>query len=202
MPDKKGESSPDREFLLIEYQRLGDELIANESGGDARAALYATLWTAAVAAVAVYRTSAKDVQDSIQGLLLTALVGLAALGFVVLVRLVNRDIQTDRIIDALSRIRSVVVIDRALAAQALPWETLFAAKSARRFYKPGLVQVVLLLNSGIVAMFAAAALRVSVEVWAMDSAIVIGVIASLQCFYVARRYSSDHAKRTATTFIQ
>lgn len=199
--------SPDaREFLLAEYQRLGSDLVANESMGDARANLYVTLWAAAIGG-----TTAAWAAVRLRLPLLIGLVGLAALGVVTLVRLYRRNCHSDRLIDALARIRALMLRDDPALADVLPWGRPAAAEPGgwslvtvkpRRpaVLQVGLLQMVAGLNAGTAALVWLFGLRA----WPPAGAAGLGIaVLLLQLGLLFRAFGAQHRRRAreAATFV-
>lgn len=198
-----------REFLFAEYARIGADFVANESMGDGRATLFVTLWAAGVAGATAIRTSVELEQLILP--LVIGLTGLALLGLVTLNRLFKRTTTTDRLADALARLR-LLLIGQDLAIQAaLPWGDNKVPKLRRGAIvhrrsttlprmEVGLVQTIAVLNAGT-AMLIWFVLLPGEEtlIWLPG---LVGVI--VQLVAVSLGYGADYRsrKRTMARFLK
>lgn len=191
-----------RDACTREYERIGSELVQNESMGDGRVNLYLGLWGVAVAGVAAVLSNDSH-GEQLRPLVTLALVVLSWLGVVTLVRIVRRNQRTDELVDALVRFRYLMLgPSRPLYDAAAPWkdwdcakcrEPRVAIKKRRRaFWQAGLLQPVYLANSGVPPMLGL--------VW-LEAFPVLLVVASgglallLQIAGVFAAYGRDHENR-------
>lgn len=179
----------EREFLLVEYQRIGAELVANETMGDARANLFTVIWMGAVGGIVAIHASADAMKDrELANVVVLGLLGLLVIGAMTFVRLVKRACHTDLLIDALSRLRGKLANKTSLAL--LPWKQ--EPKTKRTWYGFGLVQLVMLLDSGTVAMIVGSA-------WSSAPPLALGgtAAATFGAHWLAaeRLFRADHQQR-------
>ncbi|HZS35651.1 MAG TPA: hypothetical protein VFF06_02435 [Polyangia bacterium] len=108
--------TPDeRELYLYEYDRLGAAFAENESMGEGRVSLYLGVWTAAVGGVGLLLDKESSAAQSpqlpeLKKLAVAALSALLVLGVVTLVRIQKRNLHTDELIDAMARVRRLLLL--------------------------------------------------------------------------------------------
>ena len=104
MEDKQVTGSQDRQvrLLLAEYEHMGESFLRNEELGESRVKFFITITGAVMAALAT-------LGDGKTLLIFLALVGLLPFGILTLVRMVHRNIQTDKYLRALASIRRYFV---------------------------------------------------------------------------------------------
>lgn len=157
------------DYLLHEFDHQAASLLQNEDAGERRVQVFLTIWAAifAVIAFAIDRENTGFLQalQQTRPAILTCLFALLLLGASAFLRLVHRNITTDRHKFALRALRRQFV-DKATAranpnAFFKPYD-----KEKRRSAKPikgGWLDVVMLLNSASVAMVVLTLLHRSVD---------------------------------------
>jgi hypothetical protein len=169
-------SSDAKEFILAEYQRVGAELMANESAGDARVATFVGLWTLGTGAGVNYVFLARGApgrdgqghaaQTETGRDLAGAGMGLVILlGVLSLAWMIKRNLKTDVLIDTLVRFRYLVLSslsgERRVLALVLPQEWIGESSEPklearrRNIFKVGLVPLTAVLNAIAVGTFVA-----------------------------------------------
>lgn len=188
-------SQSDREFILAEYTRIAADLLANEAMGDSRMNFYATLWAAGAAGTAAVISQEKELWELRVSLAL-GLVGLVMLGLWTIYRLYRRDMHTDKLIDALARLRALLIRRKPLVRHALPWKdplTRPAVKDGRTFKRNfGVLAAALLLNAGT---FGLMGLLIAPAPLAPYTVIVVLMVLVLEVFCVERGFRRAHCRR-------
>lgn len=110
------------ELLKMEYQYLNNSFISNEDMGEKRVSLFMTLTAGLGAAVLVALDKLSDRSPPVALLLLAISLAWFVLGYLTLLRILHRNLATDRYKRQLSRLREwFVARDDADALAALPY---------------------------------------------------------------------------------
>ena len=177
----------DREFYTREYDRIGTELVENESMGEGRVALYLGIWSATVAGIAAVVSEQATVPAE---LALAGLLVVGALGVVTTVRIAKRNYRSDALIDSLSRIRRLLYPHGVRVDAALPWDV-FSTKPQRPvIWHAGLLQVLYLANA-VVPTLAGIVLRLE----PLNIAISFVAVMAIQLILVFSSNQRDWVKR-------
>jgi ABC-type multidrug transport system fused ATPase/permease subunit len=149
-PEVKARSSDD--FLLAEYKNLAESFWRNEEIGEKRLNFFMTLVTAVIAALVALATKENDALTPADVKLISvyALLALLAFGLVTLMRLIKRNRTTDEYKRAMAKIRDQFRESDARLANYQPFE-----KKQRTLFAGGLVEMVAVINSLIVAALVA-----------------------------------------------
>lgn len=147
----------------------------NEETGERRVNFFITLVTAVIAALVALATSKEDNlrEDDIYSITVFALLALLSFGIVTLLRMIHRNKVTDRYKQAMDMIRNHF---RSLDQQLQNYQP-FEKHRTRRLLTGGLVDMVALVNSLIVAALCAL-LALSYPTWIIGLLSFIGFIAA------------------------
>jgi|GEM_PF-735785 len=142
-------------FLLAEYSQIADSFLKNEELGEARVSFYVILVTAIIGG----GITLLDIGDfpNIRELFIITSVILYLFGFLVLKRMIKRNISTDEYLRALSLIRNYFA---SKDTEVVPYLLFYTNKTIAREYTTrdlfgkngGLVEMVSFLNSIIVGV--------------------------------------------------
>jgi 8-oxo-dGTP diphosphatase len=205
----------ERDTYAVEYQRLGAELIGNESMGDARASLYLGLWGGGVAGVAALVSQPpRDDATTVAPLVALGLVVLLLLGCVTLARIGRRNHRTDQLSDALVNLRSLLFVESpALLDRAAGWgdlepdQTLKVKERRPTIGHAGLIQVIGVANAVVPCLIALVLGVNRPEI--LGAAMVAGLLAQLAVVHVwngrqfdervNRRAEFNKARRTGAS---
>ena len=140
------------DFLLAEYKNLAESFWHNEEIGEKRLNFFMTLVTAVIAALVALATKQNDALTPADVKLISvyALLALLAFGLVTLMRLVKRNRTTDEYKQGMAKIRDQFRESDARLANYSPFE-----KKQRALFAGGLVEMVAVINSLIVAALVA-----------------------------------------------
>jgi len=140
------------DFLLAEYKNLAESFWHNEEIGEKRLNFFMTLVTAVIAALVALATKQNDALPSADVKLIAvyALLALLAFGLVTLMRLIKRNQTTDEYKRGMAKIRAQFCESDVRLASYQPFE-----KRQRTLFRGGLVEMVAVINSLIVAALVA-----------------------------------------------
>lgn len=202
------------DFLLAEYGYLGDCFWRNEETGEKRVNFFITLVTAAIAALVALATSKEGNlrEANVYFITVFALLALLSFGIVTLLRMIRRNLVTDEYKRAMDSIRSLF---RGWDEERLQNYQPFEKGKPRRLLTGGLVDMVALVNSVIVAALCALfalsysgwivellGLAGSIAAWMVQGWIIgllglAGFIAAwiVQLGYIKRRYKKGKKRQ-------
>ncbi len=169
---RQGATDSERDLYAREYDHISSELIANESMGDGRVSVFLGIWSASLAGVGAILANEKEL-GKLKLVMCVALVVVLALGAVTSVRISKRNYQTDKLIDALCRLRVLLCPSgNSLFYAALPWtddpkaDQQLEAKACRPAVRHwGLLHVLHLANAATVAVGLLLALALASGTW-------------------------------------
>ncbi len=208
--------------MLAVYNRMAASLRQNEGFGDSRVNLHITLATAVMGGLVVLVTGGAI--DSVEVLILAIAVGVLAvlaIGASTLLRIIERNLQTDQYIRAIGSVGQFFVLNQPSIKPFLNEFDPFRPRRPRSqiikltsLATGGLLQTVAILNSLIAAslpLFVALAISISSDadqimatgegrwdyILLMASAVLLGVGGWwLQIAYTKRRYQADENERS------
>jgi len=140
------------DFLLAEYKNLADSFWRNEETGERRVNFFITLVTAVIAALVALATKQNDALPpaDVRLIAVYALLALLAFGLTTLLRLMKRNWATDEYKRAMAQIRDQFKSADERLANYQPF-----GKKRRTLFAGGLVEIVAVINSLIVAALVA-----------------------------------------------
>ena len=183
-------SPAERDFYTREYDRIGAELVENESMGEGRVALYLGVWSAAVGGVGAIVSVAGSLSHALVSVALVGLAVVLALGLVTAIRILKRNHHTDELIDALMRLRHLLrPLDSELIVAAFPWEDdkVLTKECRHAVLHAGLLQVVCLANAVVPALGLVALWRDAAAPAYVGATVVAALILQLSCVFAANR---------------
>ena len=197
------DSEPD--LYAREYDHISNELIANESMGDGRVSVFLGIWSASLAGVGAILANEAEL-GKLKLVMFVALVVVLALGVVTSVRISKRNYQTDKLIDALCRLRVLLCpTGDPVFYAALPWtddskaDHELEAKARRPAVRHwGLLHVVHLANAATVAVGVLLALALVSGTWVEGqwlSLLAGGLTWVLQTTLAYVENTKEHGKR-------
>jgi len=187
------------DFLLAEYEYLGDCFWRNSEIGERRINFFVTLVTAAIAALVALVTGKQGSLRTaeVHFIAIFALLTLLAFGIVTLLRMIRRNLVSDEYKQAMAMIRNHF---RNLDERLSGYQPLTRGKSFA-LVTGGLVDMVLLVNSTIVAALVAL-LASFYPGWIIGVLVLIGFTAAwiVQLMYV--RHCYQKAKRAEPPYTE
>jgi hypothetical protein len=138
--------------LLAEYKNLADSFWRNEETGERRLNFFITLVTAVIAALVALATKQNDALPpaDVRLIAVYALLALLAFGLTTLLRIMKRNWATDEYKRAMAQIRDQFKSADERLANYQPF-----GKKRRTLFAGGLVEIIAVINSLIVAALVA-----------------------------------------------
>jgi len=192
-----------REFYAREYERIGAELVENESMGEGRVALYLGVWSVALASVAAMATATSPPEAFVSSVVLAGLSVVLLLGVVTTSRVVKRNFHTDELIDSLSRIRQLLSPEaKWIIPSAMPWNDDISLTRPRRpvLLHAGLLHVLCLANAVTVTLGLVVVLQTRTSVAAVIGVLAASVLAHFPVFYYCNNRAAGRRLRKGTAF--
>ncbi len=194
-PTTTKHGSKTEDFLLAEYQNIANSFWQNEETGEKRVEFFITLATAVIGALVALATSQPNLPpEAIYAVIVFALAGLLGFGIVTLRRVIKRNSVTDEYKRAMDTVRAHFRNEDERLRDYQP----FAKRGARKTGTGGLADMVMLMNSLVVA-----ALGVMGGLVLKQALLIVGAIALVgfvaawraQVWYVERKYAQATTAR-------